>query len=93
MKNVKSKTIDEILQISNLYTNIDFLNIDIEGMDFKTLIQLVRKKLSPILISIETHDPANTKLRDCDQIISFLKENNYIIYKRVGPSTLFNINK
>ena len=93
VKNVKSKTIDEILEISNLYTNIDFLNIDIEGMDFKTLKQLVPKKLSPILISIETHDPANNKLRDCDQIISFLKENNYIIYKRVGPSTLFNINK
>ena len=93
MKNVKSKTIDEILEISNLYTNIDFLNIDIEGMDFKTLKQLVPKKLSPILISIETHDPANTKLRDCDQIINFLKENNYKIYKRVGPSTLFNINK
>ena len=93
VKNVKSKTIDEILEISNLYTNIDFLNIDIEGMDFKTLKQLVPKKLSPILISIETHDPANTKLRDCDQIINFLKENNYKIYKRVGPSTLFNINK
>ena len=93
VKIVKSKTIDEILQISKPYTKIDFLNIDIEGMDFKILKQLIPKKLSPILISIETHDPANTKLRDCDQIINFLKENNYKIYKRVGPSTLFNINK
>ena len=93
VKTVKSKTIDEILEISKPFTKIDFLNIDIEGMDFKILKQLIPKKLSPTLISIETHDPANTKLRDCDQIINFLKENNYKIFKRVGPSTLFNINK
>ena len=92
IKIVKSKTIDEILKIAEPYTKIDFLNIDIEGMDLKILRQLIPSKLKPKLISIETHNPDNIKLRDCDQINDFLKDNNYKMLKRVGPTTLFNIN-
>ena len=92
IKIVQSKTIDEILKIAEPYTKIDFLNIDIEGMDLKILKQLVPSKLKPKLISIETHNPDNIKLRDCDQINDFLKDNNYKMLKRVGPTTLFNIN-
>ena len=90
IKIVKSKTIDEILKIAEPYTKIDFLNIDIEGMDLKILKQLIPSKLKPRLISIETHNPDNIKLRDCDQINDFLKDNNYKMLKRVGPTTLFS---
>ena len=91
IKIVKSKTIDEILSISEPYTKINFLNIDIEGMDLKILKQLIPIKIKPELISIETHSPDNKKLRDCDEINDFLKKNNYNTYKRVGPTTLFCI--
>ena len=92
VKIVKSKTIDEILEISKPHTKIDFLNIDIEGMDFTVLKQLVPKKINPKLISIETHSTENTKLRDCDQIYDFLKNSNYVVLDRAGQSTLFKLN-
>ena len=89
IKIIKSKTIDEILEISKLNTEIDFLNIDIEGMDLKIIKQLIPKKIAPQLVSIETHDPGGNKLRDCDVINDFLKLNKYLVFKRVGPTTLF----
>jgi hypothetical protein len=92
VKIVKSKTADEILKISERYTKIDFLNIDVEGMDLKILKQIFPHKLKPKLISIETHNPDNIKLRDCDQIYNYLTNNNYVVFKRAGPSTLFSIN-
>ena len=92
VKIVKSKTVDEILEISKPFSKIDFLNIDIEGMDFTVLKQLVPKKINPKLISIETHSTENTKLRDCDLIYDFLKNSNYVILDRAGQSTLFKLN-
>lgn len=91
VKIVRSKTADEILRISKPLAKIDFLNIDIEGMDFKILKQLIPNKITPKLVSIETHNPDNIKLRDCDLINDFLKSKNYSVFKRVGPTTLFNI--
>ena len=92
VKIVKSKTVDEILEISKPFSKIDFLNIDIEGMDFTVLKQLVPKKINPKLISIETHSTENTKLRDCDLIYDFLKNSNYVVLDRAGQSTLFKLN-
>lgn len=92
VKIVKSKTVDEILEISKPFSKIDFLNIDIEGMDFTVLKQLVPKKINPKLISIETHSTENTKLRDCDLIYDFLKNSDYVVLDRAGQSTLFKLN-
>ena len=49
-KIIKSKSIDEILKLSK-FKEIDFLNIDVEGFDFKVLTQIVPNKLKPSLIS------------------------------------------
>ena len=68
------------------------MNIDIEGMDLKIIKQLIPKKIAPQLVSIETHDPDENKLRDCDAINDFLKLNKYTVFKRVGPTTLFSKN-
>lgn len=92
-KKIKSQTIDEILKIFNSYDKVDFLNIDVEGMDLKILRQLIPHKLTPSLISIETHSPDSKKLRDCDEINRYLIGNNYAVFKRVGPTTLFSVNK
>ena len=88
-KKVQSKSIDEILKKSE-FTNINFLNIDVEGMDLVILQQMVPDKIKPNLISIETHNVDGTKSVDCDKISTFLHECNYKIYKRIGPTTLFN---
>ena len=85
---IKSKSIEEILSISKT-KKVDFLNIDVEGMDFEILKQLIPNKIRPPLISIETHNVDGSKSEDCDKINNLLIGGNFKIYKRVGPSTLF----
>ena len=90
-KTVKSKSIDEILKIAEKYKKIDFLNIDVEGTDLRMLKQVLPNKvIKPELISIETHHADGSKSENADLIDKFLNENNYTIYKRVGPTTLFS---
>ena len=90
-KTVKSKSVDEILKIAEKYKKIDFLNIDVEGTDLRMLKQLIPNKIiKPELISIETHHADGSKSENADLIDKFLNENNYTIYKRVGPTTLFS---
>ena len=93
LQNIKHPVVRECLKIFNSYDKVDFLNIDVEGMDLKILRQLIPHKLTPSLISIETHSPDSKKLRDCDEINRYLIGNNYAVFKRVGPTTLFSVNK
>jgi hypothetical protein len=87
---VKSKSIKEILKISKIDKNIDFINIDAEGMDYNILKQICIKKLKPKLISIETHGINGLKSKKFDLIQKFMNKNKFCIYKRVGPTTLFS---
>ena len=90
-KTVQSKTIGEILDIAQKHEKIDFLNIDVEGTDLKMLKQLIPNEIiKPELISIETHHADGSKSSDSDQIGDFLRNHNYRIFRRVGPTTLFN---
>lgn len=89
---VESKSIDEVLEISKINKNIDFINIDVEGMDYKILKKINIDKLKPKLISIETHNVDGSKGENFDLIVKFLSSNYFNIYKRVGPSTIFSSN-
>ena len=89
IKSVWSMTVDEILNLSGI-KNIDYINIDVEGMDFKILHQLIPNKMKPELNSIETHKVDGSKSQDCDKINDHLKDNNFKTFKRVGPTTLFS---
>ena len=73
-KEVVTSTIDEILSKTK-YVNstIDFLNIDIEGLDFEALQSLNFEKYDPKLICIEIH---NFKVED-SVVYDFLKKKNY----------------
>ena len=71
--------------------NIDFINIDVEGSDYKVLTQTKVNKLKPRLISIETHNVDGSKSENFPYILEYLSKNNYTIFKRVGPTTLFNV--
>jgi hypothetical protein len=90
---IQSKTIQEIIHISNISQNVDFINIDAEGSDFEILKQININKLNAKLISIETHNVDGSKSKNFDSITNFLKKNNYLILQRVGPTTLFNLSK
>ena len=56
------------------------------------LTQIDLKKFKVKLISIETHNVDGTSSKNMELISSFLNKNNFSIYKRIGPSTLYNFN-
>jgi len=89
---VESKSIDEIINLSDIKTDIDFINIDVEGSDYKILTQIDIQKLKPKLISIETHNVDGSESENFQNINDYLINNNFSIFKRVGPTTLFDHN-
>jgi hypothetical protein len=88
---IKSKTIKEILEISRIENDVDFINIDVEGLDYDILKQIDLKKLKVKLISIETHNVEGHVSKNFELISNFLKKYNFSIYHRVGPSTLYSL--
>ena len=87
---VESKSMQEILNISKIDKSIDFINLDVEGMDYKILKNINLNQLKPKLVSIETHNVDGLKSKDCESIVKLMKESSFSIYKRVGPTTLFS---
>ena len=91
--NVQAKTINEIFHLNGINENVDFINIDAEGSDFKILNQININRIRPKLVSIETHNVDGKKSKDFKSISNLLKKNKYVIFKRVGPTTLFRLVK
>ena len=73
-KEIQAFTLDEILKKDKLKdAKIDFLNIDVEGADFKVLEGLSFDKFKPELICIEIHDK---EIKD-SKVCKFLNDKNY----------------
>ena len=89
-KTVESKTIDEVINLSGIKKDVDFINIDVEGSDYKILTQINIDKLKPKLISIETHNVDGSESEDLYKINDYLIKNKFNILERVGPTTLYN---
>ena len=87
---VESKSISEIINLSGIKKSIDFINIDVEGSDYKVLTQINIQKLKPKLVSIETHNVDGSESKNYQNICDYLTKNNFTVFKRVGPTTLFD---
>jgi len=89
-KEIQAFTLDEILN-RDKYKNvkIDFLNIDVEGADFKVLDGLSFQKFNPELICVEIHDK---EIKE-SKIYNFLKDKNYQLIWSGVFSHLFLFNK
>ena len=73
-KEIQAFTLDKILKKDKFKdTKIDFLNIDVEGADFKVLEGLSFDKFKPELICIEIHDK---EIKD-SKVCKFLNDKNY----------------
>jgi len=73
-KEIQAFTLDEILKKDKFKdAKIDFLNIDVEGADFKVLEGLSFDKFKPELICIEIHDK---DIKD-SKVYKFLNDKNY----------------
>ena len=79
---IQTKTIGSIVK-----KQFDFLNIDVEGMDFRVLKSINLKKYKPSLICIEILDKKNVF-----NVKNYLKRLNYLYIKKLGPSYFFKIN-
>jgi len=88
-KKIVTKTFNEAIKdIANL-PEINFLNIDCEGHDCLVLSSFNLKKHKPDLICIETHEDSGDKKKEYLDIIKIIDNNNYKVFKRCGPSTIF----
>tara|TARA_B100000945_G_C20245882_1_gene532167 strand:- start:97 stop:804 length:708 start_codon:yes stop_codon:yes gene_type:complete len=89
IQKVKTQTLKDLDKSLSLLNKTDFLNIDVEGFDYKVLKQINLKESKIKLASIETHYPDGAKNNDSEAIFNYLDDNKYEIYKRIGPTTLF----
>jgi len=80
--NIKTKTISSIVK-----NQFDFLNIDVEGMDFRVLKSINLRKYKPSLICIEILDKKNVL-----HVKNYLKRLDYLYIKKLGPSYFFKKN-
>jgi hypothetical protein len=80
---IKTKKFSDVIK-----RPFDFLNIDIEGMDFKVLKTIDLNFYKPKLICIEI-----LKKKDVAKIKKYLKINNYKFAKSLEPSYFFESKK
>jgi FkbM family methyltransferase len=73
-------------------SNIDYLNIDVEGTDFKVISNLDFSKYRPKLISIEQNIYNSEKIikNECHE---FLTKKNYFLASKIGVTCIYIDNK
>ena len=80
---IKTKRFDEIVK-----NKIDFLDIDIEGMDFKVLKSINLEFYKPKLINIEIFGK-----KKIDLVSKYLNSKNYHLLKKINSSYLFALKR
>jgi len=68
--------------------HIDFLNIDVEGSDYKAISSLNLNKIRPKMICIE-ENKYNIKDILNEKIQTFMNSNNYLFFARIGVSSIY----
>lgn len=88
-KNIETSTLEEILE-NNLPKNqeIDFLSIDVEGLDFMVLKSNNFEKYRPKVILIEILESTLDNIQN-NEISNFLRNYNYSIYAKAVNTVLF----
>jgi FkbM family methyltransferase len=84
---IKAYKLNDLLDKFNI-GKVDFLNIDVEGNDFKVISTLNFNKFKPKLISIEqnTYNLENLLNNECHQ---FLIKNNYFLVSKIGVTCIY----
>jgi FkbM family methyltransferase len=87
---IQVKTLTEIIKEHAEGKNIDFLSLDIEGMELPVLHTLDFKEFFPIVICVETAQySANRQKEKRIDIIDFLKDKGYFVYADTYINTIF----
>ena len=89
---VQTETIAKILEANaEAISNIDFLNIDLEGFDLRVLKSFPFGLYRPTLICIEDHNFNFLNPME-SEIVSHLTNLNYVIHAFVPNTLIFRIN-
>ena len=88
-QNIETATLEEILD-SNLPKNqvIDFLSIDVEGLDFMVLKSMNFDKYKPNIILIEILESSLADIEK-NEIASYLKKQDYLVYAKAVNTVFF----
>ncbi len=90
---VPVRTIAEILDQYNFdKKTIDFINIDVEGLELEVLKSNNWTKYKPKIVAIEQLEVAPLEELSNSSIYKFLKEHNYELFAKT-PCTVFYYNK
>lgn len=90
VSSISTEPLDALLEKYNCPSRFEFLNIDLEGQDYKALLGLSFKKFSPELICIENHESSLGILRLLESSIhQYLTDNSYEFFSWSGPSTFY----
>jgi FkbM family methyltransferase len=81
---VKVRTLDEILEETGIDCDIDFMSIDVEGLELEVLKGLSIEKWKPKIILVE--DNSNFENKD---VRNYLKQHEYVRFDRTGVNDWF----
>ncbi len=84
---IKAIKLSTILKQNNL-TKIDFLNIDVEGFDFKVLSTLDLSETKPTMICIEENNYNTQKILETNTH-KYLQNNGYFLASKIGVSLIY----
>lgn len=84
---IKAIKLSTILKQNNL-TKIDFLNIDVEGFDFKVLSTLDLSEIKPTMICIEENNYNTQKILETNTH-KYLQNNGYFLASKIGVSLIY----
>jgi hypothetical protein len=86
-QNIDAIDINTLFSIHKI-TDIDYLNIDLEGLDEEVLLDLDFNKVKIHLIAIEDYS-FNMNPINQSKITTYMLENGYIFMAKVGPTSIF----
>ena len=89
---IEARSIQDILKDNPAFSEIDFINIDVEGLDYEVLKQIDLKKFKTKLVAIETHYVDGLEIKEYQKILTHFNNLGFSILKKVGPTTIFKSN-
>ena len=91
-RDLETATLEEILD-EYLPSNqvIDFLSIDVEGVDFEVLKSINLKRYRPRVVLIEILGSSLSDLRQ-EKICKFLEDQNYLVFAKAVNTVIFKSN-
>jgi FkbM family methyltransferase len=92
-KEIQTYSLSEVLD-KYLPSNqtIDFISIDVEGLDYEILVSNNWEKYSPTVVLVEDLQQTSMELANESKVASFLKQRNYILSCKTKYTLIFEKN-